>query len=124
VAALNSWFEQKKGIADFRLVYISEAHPTDGWQVRANVRDGVLIGQHTGLDDRLAAARRLRDELGLKLPILVDGMDDAVAKAFAAWPDRVAILGGEGRLAYIGRPGPRGFDVGEAKKALDLLPIQ
>jgi hypothetical protein len=43
VAELNSWFEQKKGSADFRAVYISEAHPTDGRQaVLALDRFGVL----------------------------------------------------------------------------------
>jgi len=124
VAELNRWFEQKKGVADFRVIYITEAHPTDGQQVRANERDRVLIKQHTNLQERLKAAAQLRDDLGLKIPILVDGTDNAVAKAYVAWPDRIYIVHGDGKIAYAGKPGPRGFDVAEARKALDALPVQ
>lgn len=124
MAELNRWFEQKKGVADFRAVYISEAHPSDGRQVRANERDRVIVKTHTSMTERVAAAKKLRDDLGLKLPILVDTLDDSVSKAYQAWPDRIYIIGGDGKIAYQGKPGPRGFDVAEARLALDKLPVQ
>lgn len=59
--------------------------------------------------------------LNLTLPTVVDGMENAVARAYAAFPDRIYIVDGEGRVAYKGRLGPSGFDVGEARSALGRL---
>lgn len=119
---LNRWFEQEKQAADFRVVYISEAHPSDGRQVPKNERDNVLIKTHKSIDDRRAAAKRLRDDLGITIPIVLDGLDDGIAKAFQAWPDRIAIIDRDGKVAYYGRPGPAGFSVAEAAKALGDVP--
>jgi hypothetical protein len=121
VATLNRWFGEKKDKADFRVIYIAEAHPTDGWQVPANERAGVLVKTHQTMADRKLAAAKLRDELGLKIPIVVDGMDDAVQKAYSGWPDRIFIVDVEGKIAYRGAPGPRGFLPAEAMRSLDAL---
>lgn len=110
-----------KGKADFRTIYISEAHPTDGWQVPANRRDRVLIATHKTLDDRRAAARTLRESLGLKLPVFVDSLDDTAAKAYAAWPDRIYIVDKEGKIAFRSGPGPAGFIPKDAEAALASL---
>lgn len=53
---LNRWFELNKDKADFRAVYIAEAHPTDGWQVPQNERDKVLVATHKQMKEREAAA--------------------------------------------------------------------
>jgi hypothetical protein len=103
------------------VVYIAEAHAVDGWQVRANQEAGICIRQHTTLAERLAAARRCAAELRLTIPTLVDGMDDAACVAYAAWPDRIYVVGTDGRVAYKGAPGPRGFRVGEAAAALTRI---
>ena len=52
-------------------------------------------------------------ELDLTIPTLVDDMDNTVASAFSAMPDRLFILGGNGKVAFCGDRGPRGFKVGE-----------
>ena len=103
------------------MVYIAEAHAEDEWQLESNEQEGVLIRQHTSFAERLAAARRCATELGLSLPILVDGMGDAAAVAFAAWPERIYIVGADGRIAYKGGPGPFEFDPREAGEALGRL---
>ena len=36
-------------------------------------------------------------------------MDDKVNKAYAAWPDRLYVVGTDGKIAMMGEPGPRGF---------------
>ena len=115
---LNRWFEQDKVKADFRVIYISEAHPSDGWQVPKNERDRVLVKTHKTVEDRKAAAKRLRDDLGIKIPILIDDLEDHVAKAYQAWPDRIYIVDKEGKVMFRGRPGPGGFDVDAATRAL------
>ena len=102
-------------------VYVAEAHAVDEWQMEANVEDGVLLRQHVTLDERNAAAREGVERLGLTMPVLVDGMDDAVSEAFAAWPERLYVAEPGGRLVYVGGPGPFEFDPDEAATALAEL---
>lgn len=111
-------YRSRRRQATFYVVYIAEAHSTDGWQMDSNVAEGVLIAQPVAFEERWAAAERCAADLGLSIPTLVDGMDDAARTAFAAWPERIFIFGADGRLAYVGGPGPFGFDPAEANAAL------
>ena len=47
--------------------------------------------------------------LGFPFRTLVDAMDDAVARRWSAWPERLFALGLDGRVAYVGEQGPWGF---------------
>jgi Iodothyronine deiodinase len=89
--------------------------------MQANVDEGVLVAQHVTLGDRVAAAREGVRRLGLTLPVLVDGMDDAVSDAFAAWPERLYVADRGGTLTYVGGPGPFAFDPDAAAAALAEL---
>jgi hypothetical protein len=67
----------------------------------------------------VAAACALR--LALELPVLVDRVDDAVARAYGGWPDRLYLIAPDGTVAYQGGEGPDGFapeELGEAIAAL------
>jgi hypothetical protein len=68
--------------------------------------------------EREAIAGRCVRELGLTIPTVIDGMDNKIGNAYAAWPDRIYIVGVDGKIAYQGEPGPRGFKPSEAKAAL------
>jgi len=92
------------------VVYIQEAHPTDGWQVPHNERDGVLTPRHRSITERRTAAATCASSLGLTAPMLVDGMDNAVDRAYGAWPERLYVLSKDGKIAYQGGKGPYGFD--------------
>ena len=59
--------------------------------------------------------------LGLSIPTLVDGMDNAAGEWFAAWPERLYVAAPEGRITYQGGPGPWGFDPSAAEVALKRL---
>ena len=109
------------GRADFRVIYVREAHPDDGWQVPQNRRSGVVFAAPKTLGEREKIAKACEVGLALKMPILLDGMDDAVEKAYAAWPDRIYIVGSDGKIAYKGEPGPRGFRPADAEAALKRL---
>jgi len=110
------------GRADFYVVYIAEAHPVDGWQMDSNEAEGIRVPQPTTFAERRAVAGRCADALGLSIPTLVDGMDDAALEAFAAWPERIYIADARGRVHYRGGPGPFEFKPDEARAALvDLL---
>ena len=109
--------------ANVVFVYIAEAHALDEWQMQSNVDEGVLLRQHVTIDERFAAAREGVQRLGLTMPVLVDGMDDAVSAAFAAWPERLYVAEPGGRLVYVGGPGPFEFDPDAAAASLaEMLP--
>ena len=37
---------------EFFVVYVQEAHPTDGWQVDSNIQNRILYRQHQSFDER------------------------------------------------------------------------
>lgn len=56
------------------------------------------------------------------MPFVVDALDNKVGEAYAAWPDRLYIVGKDGKIAYKGAPGPAGFKAQEmADKLASLL---
>ena len=115
---------------DFAIVYIAEAHPTDGWMYPA-VEQFAYRKQHTQLQDRLVAARALRTKLkDMELaafsataggvPIFADAMNDAASLAFGALPERLAIVL-DGQVRFIGGKGPEDYSMDHAAAALRAL---
>jgi hypothetical protein len=48
-------------------------------------------------------------------------MSDTAEKAYHAWPDRIAVVDIDGKLAYYCGQGPWGFDPKTTKVAIDDL---
>ena len=71
-----------------------------GWSIIADARD---------LEERRSAAGQACSMLKLPFPVVVDGMDDAVAQRWSGWPERLFVIGADGRVAYGGEQGPWGF---------------
>ena len=109
MGALNEWYAEYKDRADFVVVYVREAHPTDGRLGRANVNDGILYATPQTFEERKAIAKACEVGLALKIPLIIDKMDDAVEMRYQGWPDRIYIIGKDGKVAYDGGRGPRGF---------------
>jgi Iodothyronine deiodinase len=110
-----------RGRASFAFVYVAKAHAVDEWQLQSNLDEGILLPQHRTLEDRIAGARQGVERLRLTLPVLVDGMDDAVSEAFAAWPERIYVVSADARVAFRGGPGPWEFDPEAARAALERM---
>ncbi len=68
-----------------------------------------LVEDPTTDAERAQLAGTCVDELDLPMPALIDGVDDAVGRAYAGWPDRLYLVSVDGTIAYAGAPGPRGF---------------
>ena len=100
------------------MVYVKEIHPTDGWQVKENERDGVLHRQHQSFDERVQVGEQCMIKMALEMPALVDEMDDAVATAYAAVPERLYLVGRDGCIAYKGGVGPMFFQPSEWEQAI------
>jgi hypothetical protein len=99
-------------------VYIQEAHPTDGWQVGINVAEGVTFTQPQSASERESVADACALELALSIPTVIDDMDNSTDDAYAAVPDRLYLVGKDGRIAYKGGPGPFAFRPDEFEAAI------
>jgi hypothetical protein len=118
---LEKCYQAHKDKAEFILVYIREAHPEDGWQVPMNRQEGIIINQHKNEEERGHAASTCAIKLSLTLPFVIDTIDNKVDTAYTAWPDRLYIVDRDGKIAFKGQPGPRGFVVVEMETKLDQL---
>jgi len=87
----------------FFVMYIQEAHPTDGWQVDGNIQEGVLYRQHQTFAEREGSAQAHSLDLHIPLLVLIEEMDNAVDEAYGAAPERLDLIGTDGRVAYQGR---------------------
>lgn len=87
----------------------------------ANVREGVVYKQPTNLAERREVASACAKALKLSIPMLIDDMANTANKAYAGWPDRLYVVGADGKLAYVSGPGPRGFNPREMEQALVKL---
>ena len=105
---------------EFFVVYVQEAHPTDGWQVESNVQESVLFRQHRSYDERESVAQSCSIDLHIDLPIIVEEMDNAVDEAYGAAPERLYLVGVDGRVAYHGGAGPHFFDLDEWEQAIEV----
>jgi Iodothyronine deiodinase len=77
-----------------------------------------VFKQPKRFEERKELAKILVDRLKYRLPVAIDLMDNRTEEAFAAWPERIYILGEGGRILYKGGVGPFGFHPEEAEKAL------
>ena len=53
------------------------------------------------------------------MPVVVDEIDDAVASAYGALPDRLYLIGRGGNIAFQGDPGPWGFQPASLDAAIE-----
>jgi hypothetical protein len=98
-------------------VYVREAHPTDEWQMKSNLkdRDDVCYAQPKTLEQRLVIANDFTKRFKFTLPFGVDEMSNAANDAYAAWPERLYIIDEGGRIAYRGGMGPFNYKPQEAR---------
>jgi hypothetical protein len=108
---MNEIYNTYKDKVDFYLVYIREAHPSDGWQVRANLDDRLEFLEPRNQDERAELAGVCMIDLGFEMPMLLDNMDNEVDAKYAALPERLYVLNKDGIISFRGIMGSRGFDV-------------
>lgn len=107
-----------KGQVPFLLIYVREAHPIDGNVAARNVREGISLSSAKTMDEKEEHADVCIVKLNMKFPTLVDGMDNTVELAYGGWPDRLYLIGQDGRVAYKSGSGPAGFIPSELDAAI------
>ena len=112
-------YERFRDRVEFFVVYVQEAHPTDGWQTESNIEEGVLFRQHQSYDEREEVAHTCSLDLHITIPALVEEMDNAIDEAYRAAPERLYFVGADGKVAYHGGAGPHFFDLDEWEQAIE-----
>jgi hypothetical protein len=118
VPALNKLYEQYRDKVEFLVVYITEAHPSDVWQMESNVKEKVVFASPRNEDERASVAGSCVRKLGIEIPALLDEFGNSTENAYTAWPDRIYVIDRNGKVAYKSKPGPFGFKSDELKAAL------
>ena len=104
---------------DFFIVYIKEAHPEDGWILEENREEGIALDDPRTAAERADAAATCVLRLQTTIPVLLDDEENTAAAAYGGWPDRLYLVGSDGRVAYQGEEGPFGFRPDELERAIE-----
>ena len=118
MGALHELWERYRDRVDFAVVYIREAHPEDGWVVTPNRDEGVEFTDPKTDEERHEVASACALRLNIRMPVLIDSVDDKITSAYGALPDRLYLVGKGGGVVFQGEPGPFGFKPPELETAI------
>ena len=118
---LEKLYQRYKDRAAFLMVYVREAHPSDGWRMEVNDRLGVTVRQPRTYLERDGVAQTCRKSMGISFPMLVDTIDDTVNNRYSGLPSRLYLIDRLGKVAYKSGRGPFGFRPAELEQSLVLL---
>lgn len=114
-------YQQYRDRVAFYLVYIQEAHASDGWQTASNERENIVYQDPQNYDERANLTEVCSTNLGIEFPALVDTLDNRTEIAYTGWPDRLYVVDRNGRIAYKSAAGPFGFKTDQLAKSLEQL---
>ena len=103
------------------MVYITEAHPSDVWQMQSNIKDKVVLASPKDEEERALVAGACVRKLGIKIPSVLDEFGNSTEQAYTGWPDRLYLIDARDRVAYKAKPGPFGFKSDELRAAIGRL---
>lgn len=111
------------------MVYINEAHALDSKWPMGGKNGAPVVEEPRTYKERQEVAKTCAGALDMApIRMVVDGIDNKVGEAYAAWPDRLYLVDEKGKLAYVGGPGPFGLSPDELEDAirseLGLEPIE
>ena len=85
------------------------------------MKRNVKLKDPTSWDERKEAASVCIKALKLKCRTVIDDMNDSVNQSYAAQPERLAVVGKDGKMAYMGAMGPWGFKPDELEAFLKKM---
>ena len=118
---IEKLYERYKDRAKFYLVYVREAHPKESWWMMSNQRAGIEIAQPKDFTGRREVAETCQKHLDLKIPFLVDSIEDTVGAQYSGMPNRLYLIDQHGRVAFKNGRGPFGFHPRQLEQAVILL---
>ena len=118
---LNEAFDRYKDRMHFYSIYINEAHPDDGWQIKVNLDADIIHDQPTTIDARAEIAEVCQLDLRLKMPVLLGDIENEVDLAYAARPVRLFVMDKDGVIVHRSGVGPRDLNVEGALEAIEKI---
>ncbi len=118
MGVIDDLYDRYRDQVEFLIVYLKEAHPADGWSMEINPKLRYVKDPVTETE-RFQVANSCMLDLAITIPCVIDSMDNATMQAYNAFPDRLYLIGKDGRIAFKGDPGPWGFKPDELEAAIE-----
>ena len=83
-----------------------------------NQKDKISVASPKTLAERCQVEGACATKLALRIPAIIDNLENSTEEAYTAWPDRLYLIDREGGVAYKSKPGPYGFKPAEVEVAL------
>jgi hypothetical protein len=98
--AINNLREEFGDRINMAVLYVIDAHPSGSvcpytgtdWLTKDNKDAGLLVRQPTKQNERNALAAKYREQLGLKVPVLVDNMENSAWGALGCSPNMAVLI--------------------------------
>lgn len=109
--------EKYKDVFTYIVLYINEAHPTNGWYIGDEL---YKIKTHTSIHDRKQAASYLDDDLHRDVHVFLDNLENQGQTTFGVKYERLYVLHpSKMQVLYQGGNGPFGYDLDDLDTFLD-----
>jgi peroxiredoxin len=90
IGGLNQLYDRFRGDEiEFLFIYVREAHP------------GEIIPAHRNMREKMEAARLLRDEEDMQMPIMVDDLRGSIHRKYSRMPNPSFLIDKSGRVAFL-----------------------
>ena len=118
-ADINAVYEQYSQRINFLMVYTQEVHTDDAWQVKSNMQCGITYCQPTKLNERIDIADRCATDLSVRIPTVVDGMDNQVDYRYGGTANRLYLIDTDGVVIFRTGLGPWQLDIDAWRSAIE-----
>ena len=90
IGEINELYDRCRGDdIEFLFIYVREAHP------------GEIIPAHSSMREKTEAARLLRDEEDMHMPVLVDDLRGSIHRKYSKLPNPAFLIDKSGRVAFL-----------------------
>eukprot|EP00008_Paramoeba_atlantica_P010520 CAMPEP_0201492106 /NCGR_PEP_ID=MMETSP0151_2-20130828/32080_1 /ASSEMBLY_ACC=CAM_ASM_000257 /TAXON_ID=200890 /ORGANISM="Paramoeba atlantica, Strain 621/1 / CCAP 1560/9" /LENGTH=118 /DNA_ID=CAMNT_0047878769 /DNA_START=617 /DNA_END=973 /DNA_ORIENTATION=- len=109
--------EKWRSDADFIVIYIEEAHPTDGWFLGES--SSAVLASHASVDERVKAVKYFAEQIGgLPCPLYIDTMKNCASTKYGGFPERLHIIE-DGKIVMEGGVGPFNYFISDVENWLE-----
>ncbi|MEK7467160.1 MAG: deiodinase-like protein [Planctomycetota bacterium] len=115
---LEQIYQRWKNEVNFVVVYLREAHP---WPRKTKKKGKTILPEPRTIEEREKHGDFCTTDLGLTIPMVLDGMDNKVGAKYSGWPDRIFVLDAKGVIVWKAGRGPFGFVPWKAARAFRKL---
>jgi hypothetical protein len=79
----------------------------------------LAVREPTTDEERRVVASTCAADLRMRMAMVVDGVNNAVASAYGGWPDRLYLIARDGAIAFQGGEGPFEFKPEALERAIE-----